>query len=200
MPSVTLVVVPSSGTGSKENCTVRIRVDSSSGKLDESSLAGLEERLGYRLPTEYREFLLQHNGGKPEPNILIEADGRARVGVTKFLAGGHADCELLATRLQYRERVPSDLLPVALAEGGNLICLGVFGRRENGVYFWDHEGESGGKKPSNRNISPIAKNFTVFLDDLKLFKPEDVRIDDKAVEEAWIDPEFLNQQKRLGNT
>jgi hypothetical protein len=107
---------------------------------------------------------------------------------------------LLKTRRTYENRVPQDLLPIALAEGGNLVCLGIQGKRTGMVFFWDHERETPeGRKPGHSNVSRIASNFKTLLKNLKPFKPQDVRLDEEAVKEAWVDPDFLDEQRRLGN-
>jgi len=183
-----------------EEVTMAIRIDGSSQQLNLEGLAKLKSRLQCVLSKDYEDFLLKFNGGKPEPNVLIGHDGRATVGITRFLGEGGDKPSLLDTRQTYEGRVPSDLLPIALAEGGNLVCLGIRGRRVGLVYFWDHERESPeGHKPGYANVSKIADGFRALLERLKPLKPEDVRIQDGAVKETWVDPEFLKEQKRLGN-
>lgn len=93
---------------------------------DETSVAQAERRLGRRIPEDYRGFLLQQrNGGRPAANVSVLPEARRiGVGVTDFLGVGHPDdTDLAGVAARYRDRVPADLLPVAHAEGGNLVCL-----------------------------------------------------------------------------
>ena len=40
------------------------------GPTDALQLAALEKYIGHSLPKDYREFLLQFNGGRPDPNAF----------------------------------------------------------------------------------------------------------------------------------
>ncbi len=145
----------------------KVTMTESHEPLGEDEVAALEQYLGSQLPSEYRTFLLAHNGGRPEPNAF-EVEDYPGVGsiLDWFLGikeGVHNDISDHVE--EYRGRIPIDLLPIAYDPGGNLVCLAVSGPRTGSVYFWDHEGEE--EAPSYRNVYLIADRFDLFLDRLK---------------------------------
>jgi hypothetical protein len=168
---------------------------------DEMSVAQAERRLGRRIPEDYREFLLQErNGGRPAANVSVLPEARrVGVGVTDFLGVGHPDdTDLVRVSAQYRDRVPADLLPVAHAEGGNLVCLSLVGRDPGAVYFWDHEEEADeGAPPTRENLYRIAGSFRDFAASLR--PASDTPASGPVVRDAWIDPAFLRELQEPGD-
>lgn len=56
------------------------------GKLTERRLAKLEKQLGVRLPDDYRAFMLEHNGGRPEPQgFAFRRDGATEESLLECL-------------------------------------------------------------------------------------------------------------------
>ncbi|HEY7327587.1 MAG TPA: SMI1/KNR4 family protein [Gemmataceae bacterium] len=41
------------------------------GPTTDAQIAAFETYIGHKLPTDYRQFLLQHNGGHPEPDAFL---------------------------------------------------------------------------------------------------------------------------------
>ncbi len=77
----------------------------------------------------------------------------------------------------YKKRIPSDTLPVASDDEGNLILLGIEGKNLGKVFFWSHNEEAGtplgkGRKPGYENVTLVAGSFDEFLAGLKPFEPE----------------------------
>ncbi len=90
----------------------------------------LENTIGKPFPEEYRAFLIEHNGGRPEPAI-VDIDGASQgasqiqifLGVT-----GPVESETLEWSWQvFQERIPERLLPIADDPFGNLFCLSLEG-------------------------------------------------------------------------
>ena len=139
-------------------------------KLRDEVLAELEQKLQVRLPQQYKEFLRKYNGGKPVPNVFAikgnPYDSRGMIqhflGVSE---GNYRD--ILKQATVFRDRVPSDLLPVARDPGGSLICLAVSGENYGKIYFWDREDEvEEGEEPDYRNVYFIANSFDELLENL----------------------------------
>lgn len=136
-----------------------------------SALDLVEHRLGRAIPAEYWRFLLEHNGGWPEPGdfSITWADGRQeQISVEWFLPVKTQDAiDLEATLKVYQGRIPEALFPVARA-GGGLVCIVVVGEQQDRVFFWDHEEEAEeGDAPTWDNLYCLAPDFAAFLEGLK---------------------------------
>jgi len=124
-------------------------------------IAQLEGRIGHSLPDDYRQYLLQQDGGR--------IDNNTRAVDTVFSLGDVPDYASMWDKLgTYQERVPSWLLPVADDSTGNLYAISVRPDDYGSVWFWDHEEEADeGDPPSEDNITRTAQNWAVFLDSLQ---------------------------------
>ena len=139
-------------------------------KLGEIEIVAFEKQIGFILPDDYREFLLQTNGGVvPESTgyFCIESDNwwnhlnlfyGLRVPETPTI-------ELMAVLRRLRESYTElfDLqfakLPIASDHYGNKIYI-VLNEPENGsVYFWMHDAEVEDDK--------LSSSFQDFLDSLR---------------------------------
>jgi hypothetical protein len=145
-----------------------------SSAADEARVVALEGRLGHHLPADYREFLLRHNGGRPDPAVFRFAVRSGRdtdSTVDWFLAlydGEHSNLETVIGWLT--DRTPPQLLPIAIDPFGNFVLLGLSGDSRGKVYFWDHEREPD-SQPDWSNIARIADSFDDFLRGLKPIPP-----------------------------
>jgi SMI1 / KNR4 family (SUKH-1) len=144
----------------------------------EVDLCALEARLEAQLPSDYRQFLLAHNGGEPETNEFSIPGTSNASGVNAFMSVSEI-CEHLD---RYGDRFPMGVVPIAFAEGGNLVLLEV----DNGrVLFWDHELE--GADP----IFNLASSFDDFWQQLRDFDPTTVVLKPGQVKSVWVDPDLL---------
>jgi len=137
---------------------------SESGATEES-IVRLENDIGFRLPSDYRHFLADVNGGEPEPSgfTFETSDGPSDSAVRYFLtldpnAKHYTIREFLR---RYGDRIPKGVMPIACDSFGNLVLIDVGAKASGSVYFWDHEKESM-EEPIWENISPVAPSFTAF--------------------------------------
>lgn len=123
----------------------------------------MEARLGASLPASYREFLLRHNGGLPEPPFF------GQWMLDRFLIIGDEPESI--RHLWYmlelrREDLPADVIPVAVEQSGDDICIALAGENRGRVYKWSLEGRA-----------PAEDNSKLFpwldLGDDYQFKPDD---------------------------
>jgi hypothetical protein len=139
--------------------------------VTESDIQAFETHLNARLPEEYRQFLMQHNGGKPEPSVFrVDIDGFPNEDrITCFLCLSDTEHDSLSRYLKkYRDRIPVNLLPIALPLAVDLVCLSISGDDYGTVYFWDHNWES--DELDYTNVHFIAHSFNELLNNLY---PED---------------------------
>lgn len=161
----------------------QIRDPFPAGPTSDADLAALERHVGYPLPAEYRRFLLEHNGGRPEPDAfpidtgLGEQEdivmclfparppdlGAVEVNDFQGLRRWPVHCAFddLWSDLEnlYAEAGITDpLLPVGTDGSGNYFCLVLDGPRSGAVVFLDHEtGET----------FPLGDSFGAFLGSLR---------------------------------
>lgn len=172
-----------------------VRITKSGPTVSESAINTLELTLEHSLPPQYREFLLEFNGGEPETNVF-PVDELGEGGVIEFfgIREGSVPGDIAFERSRMAGRVPSGLLPIAEAEGGNLVCVSLQGQDRGTVYFWDHEEEADEDVESTYcNLHVIGSSFRDFWNSLRKFDPSQVELKEGQVEEAWIDPDLLRQ-------
>jgi hypothetical protein len=147
-----------------------VRIHNSLQPICETEIRQVEERLGIRLPHDYENFLLLHNGGQPDPQMFsIQGCGQDDHATASFFfgIGGDENIDLEANRRIYQGRVPSDILPIASDPGGNLLCISVSGKNDGKLYFWTHEEESlDGDLPTYENLYFVANNINELLANL----------------------------------
>ena len=141
----------------------------------EKNLVAFEESIGGRLPVGYRSFLLMCNGARPESNQFEIPGASNHSCVNDFLGTDEILDDLRKGRL------PKGMLPIAWAEGGNLVCIRI---SDGSVIFWDHELED------DVNIFEISCSFESFLSMLRPFDSGSVELDPDDVESVWVDPDF----------
>jgi len=152
--------------------TIKIEKSNEFGKLAPEKLDEFEQTHGFKLPDDYRSFLLEFNGGYPIPEIIDFIQyGKSQSDIVNYLCGIHngeywASLEWHINIL--KNRVPSGFIPIGDDPGGNAYLLGVVDEHFGKVYFWDHENEAEifDKEPDFKNMSFIANSFTEFINKL----------------------------------
>lgn len=157
-----------------ESMSATILRSNAYGPLTEAALEDFERELGAPLPTDYRAFLLQHNGGTPQPACFmapadpLEGDDAPLFGreVVCFFSlhfntwddsteeGSLAFPLQEAWRDLRTEQPESNLLPIGKDWSGNYICIAYTGEDRGSVLFYDHEYEV---------ATPLVGTFHEFL-------------------------------------
>ena len=136
--------------------------------VDESKLLEIEGDYDFNFPQQYKDFLLQFNGGRILPRNFTFGDGNYDGSrIDRFLAvyeGAYDNFEnYLRIYKVDAQRLPDNLIPIAHDDGGNLICISASGEDVGALYFWDHEYES---DEDEENLFLIAPTFNEFLTSL----------------------------------
>jgi hypothetical protein len=174
--------------------TVSIREPNRKIKLP--ALEACEAIFG-RLPSDYCAFLLAYNGGKPEKNHIKIQGTKNTASIRYFfgILGENEESDLTKKQKFYLERVPKGIIPIAYAEGGNLICLSIIPDTFGQVFFWDHELESSDGEPATwDNLFKLADSFDEFFQNLET-PPEPPRLKPGEAK-VWIKPGFLESLKQ----
>ena len=121
----------------------------SGSQLDDSALLAFEKKLNVVLPKDYKEFMLKHNGGKPETEWIFDFTDVNNIYNKSIIQGflviypseTHNLDDLMKS---YRILVeggytPASVLPIADDPSGNIILMSIAGEDYGRVYFGDHE-------------------------------------------------------------
>jgi hypothetical protein len=90
-------------------------------------VASLEKEFGH-LPIAFHLFLINHDGAKPEKNIVL-VDGKKSSGIERFIPANKI--------IQVRDSAgsfPRKMLPFARTTAGNLVYLNTV---NGAIYLWD---------------------------------------------------------------
>lgn len=137
--------------------------------IDESAVLVLEAFLNSKLPVQYRSHLIRFNGDRPTKNIFnIEKKGESVLNRLFSLVSKRMEETLPYQINQYRNRIPSEMIPIGNDPGGNLILLALRGPKRGTIFFWEHDFESEEDSQSNYdNITEISNNFSDFMQALR---------------------------------
>ncbi|RPF54144.1 SMI1/KNR4 family protein [Aquisalibacillus elongatus] len=172
-----------------------IEIRPSKVKFNEKEFNNFQKELGINLPKEYIKFLKEYNGGIPELNIVeLQNEEVKSFSVTEFFGVNNEKINDLKSQYEtYKERIPSENIPICRAEGGNIVCLNI----DNGlISFWDHDTELLNENVSSANsLLRVATNFEEFLSLMEPYYYNEDDLADYKVEDVWIDPDFLKELK-----
>jgi len=138
--------------------------------LTEADINDLERYLGRRLPIAYKQFLLRYNGGRPTPEYFpIHGMPQNDFGAIHLFFG--IDRKIESSNIRWNadvmtDRLPSEYLPIACDNSGDLLCLALDGPSAGEVVFWDYYNEQSSPNPGYENIYKVARSFEGFLESL----------------------------------
>ena len=100
---------------------------------------------------------MQYNGGRPEPNTypLLGLD-KHPYGVVHFFFGIDGPIESYSLDWVYEVasgRIPDNLFPIACDDGGDLLCLSLYGDDAGSVVFWDYYAEHCLRRQPDNNFT-----------------------------------------------
>jgi len=136
------------------------------GKLSEIELSDFEKENDISLPGDYRFFLLDANGGRPNPN----RNERPDTIVTYVLGMHNGDyyASLYKHIDMFKNRLPLSTFPIATDPFGNLFIMSLHPEGYEHIYFWDHEGEPEYQDGNYvDNCTFVAYSFSDFLNNLR---------------------------------
>ena len=140
-------------------------------------ISEFEKKYDISLPNDYKQFVLQYGSGyikdgycyRPiEKSPLTPEDG---YDSTDYFYGS----DIAENIEEYQNELEGMLLPIADANGGDYICIGIKGKYKEQVYYWFHEGSD----EMEENLSLIAKTFTEFISSFEKHEEQmDISLDD----------------------
>jgi hypothetical protein len=146
-----------------------IPIDNTS-KLAADTLKAVEQKYGCQLPSDYRKFLLENNGGFPTPDCVRFNEAGCKTASDVFCFFAISDerawvsmewhCET------YSGRLPQNTLPIARDSCGNLWLLNIGNDNFGSVYFWDHGSYENVDERDLNSWPQVASSFQEFWDNL----------------------------------
>ncbi|WP_046246538.1 SMI1/KNR4 family protein [Hymenobacter terrenus] len=149
-----------------------------------ADIEAIEQQYGFTLPEDYKQHLLQHNGGWPHRPIFTEVqpDGeRVDRDISDFYSVRYGESTLERSLKSLRDQLHDDLVPFGRDGGGDLFVLSVGPQDYGSVYYIAHEfytppeGEYDEETDESTPPAPLdygpgvhflAPSFTAFLDGL----------------------------------
>jgi len=164
---------------------IQINREGSSTTIEKISI--IEKKLLTKIPVQFKNFLLQHNGGHPFPNAFnIQwkdqdwAGGYQTGSFGYFFSVNSKDefKDFYENFETFGDRIPADTLPIAYTSGGDLVLMGTEKNNLGKIYYWAHSFETGpfvgeGDAPDYSNIGFVADDFNQLLEKLYDYEEED---------------------------
>lgn len=129
---------------------------------DAKAIEDFEASQQFVLPSDYKKFLLQHNGGRPREDRLQFGDQSIDVQVFYGLLQSQKSYDIAYAYGFYLARgMPRHVVPVACASiECSFYCLDL---ERGGVSFWDQSHHWGTGEWREEDFYPLTDTFDEFL-------------------------------------
>lgn len=139
------------------------------GNVKEEKILKLEDEIGFTLPNDYKEFLINFNGGVPEVKYSTFTLNELEENIGLQVLYGldlEENLDLREWYEEYEDDLLDDCLIIGHGIGFGFIVL-VNSPEVSGVYFWDNSFELDNSS-EDENIYKISATFREFIDELKI--------------------------------
>lgn len=147
-----------------------MELQNSYSQISKIDIDTLCDELEIRLPSDYVDFLLHHNGGQLTQNHFSKKDSNGEsifdfhLNVFFGIGGNDTSYDLLTMYSIYCDRIPEELLPIGDDGVGNIICVGVEGGYAGNIFMWWKSGQvDEGEEPNFENVDLIDESFEDFI-------------------------------------
>lgn len=141
-------------------------------EISQPDIDKLETFLDKKLPTSYKGFLLEFNGGEPI-ECAFDFDGE-KLGIsgatiaTFYEVSDDVSYGIQPNIENHSDLVPEDCFVIATTPAGNYVFMSLAGESEGQVFYKDHEVESLGDFNPSGGLLPdsvvaLADSFEAFL-------------------------------------
>ncbi|MDR7335405.1 SMI1/KNR4 family protein [Roseateles asaccharophilus] len=139
-----------------------MKIQNQGPEIDFATIDSLQQSLKAKLPDAYTLFLLQNNGGSPEPNVIDIpgiSDSPTDVQVFFGLGSPTSSSDLLWNISLYENKVDEGYVPIGRDSGGNLFLIDIGPGRPGSIFYWDVTGVG--------DFIRVAENFGDFSEKLR---------------------------------
>ncbi|WP_341755622.1 MULTISPECIES: SMI1/KNR4 family protein [unclassified Candidatus Tisiphia] len=146
-----------------------IKVIKSHESTNLEEIEKFEHLIQAKLPSDYKQFLLKHNGGHPvfDAFELSEPINKKNTGILVEWFYALHDKEVSNIVLEFqrsRGKIPDEFLPIACDDGGDL-CLGIRGDDYGSLYYWTTNWSFWSEDDLNY-LYFVSNSFTDFINGL----------------------------------
>ncbi|QUG40138.1 SMI1/KNR4 family protein [Psychrobacillus sp. INOP01] len=104
--------------------------------LDEMKIGEVENSFGFILPDDYKQCIIENNGGFPEPNVFDCDDGRIEAVFNNLISFTNKDLNIK----MFYEFSSQKLIPFGKDPFGNLLCFDYrYNEKSPKIVFYDCE-------------------------------------------------------------
>ena len=131
--------------------------------IKEADLATIETRHGFRLPPDYRAYLIEHGTTVPDPSFFWIEEGDDGAWFENLYGPRKLDEEFP----DGKEGVPPDLLPIGDDGMEYTICIGIRGKRYGSIWVLNWGQRDYQDPSSDDGLTKVASSFTKLLAKLR---------------------------------
>ena len=158
-----------------------IQINKPNSRINSADIERFEAMIGKKLPTDYLQFLLTFNGGKPESNefpIPNQKNAACEYVCVKLLLAywknGNGEICVFGAQNSLIA-FPKMFCQLAMLLAGMLFCLSLQPKKFGQLFFWDHELEANEGEPATfSNLFLIGNSFNDFFSKLNKFDTSQV--------------------------
>lgn len=139
-----------------------VKIEKIHESLSIENLESFEHNHKITLPKDYREFLLEYNGGYPNPGVYKISDELGESILNVFYGIGSMYDNLEKKFDIFDEILEIGFIPIADDPSGNQICIGLSKEYFGEIFHWLHDEEYN----EMDNMYFLAKKLNEFLKSL----------------------------------
>jgi cell wall assembly regulator SMI1 len=131
----------------------------SGDSVTQQDISEFEKSFEVRLPKDYKDFLLETNGGRPEKSFFPFEDDGFGIGWFYNLKNGKYTLEFTLELLWIAEQtIPRNLIPIARGHGADFYCICLDTANYGQIYVWH----------GNMDVEPfkVANSFSELIEGL----------------------------------
>ncbi|MGE7601694.1 SMI1/KNR4 family protein [Peribacillus sp. NPDC097675] len=144
------------------------------GKATQEAINNFEHHIGFEIPADYKQFLLEFNGGNTSvkhAKFYVEAlDTHVSLDVLYGLDIDNEQLDLQKIHEEHKEGLHSNCIIIGKDTYVGKILL-IENEDEQGIYFWD-QGWYADPSSQDENIYKVTETFQSFIEGLKV--PEEI--------------------------
>ena len=142
-----------------------MEVSKSYKPITEADILSLEKDFNIILPVEYKNFLMENNGGEPQSHdYQVNGEYFDDIGWFFGIREYPATHDLKTENIESQNAIPPHYFCIGVSYGGNLICLSLKEEEFGSIYRWDHETANYDGEPWEDNMTKICDSIGQFIE------------------------------------